>query len=148
MKMTALMASNNAAKQTSVIINTRFIGVDYLRDEIRNALSLLNAPVDRPAGGAMTRDGTKYSKSNLISSPTILPGIGINRAVSGLSSRNDNAATSNRMPASTSSLTLPGSGMQSNPVPQTALKSNKSLTLSTPSAPRRQRSVSSRTGNI
>jgi len=30
----------------------------YLRDENPNALSLLNVPVDRASGGAMTRDGT------------------------------------------------------------------------------------------
>jgi hypothetical protein len=62
------------------------------------------------ACAARTRDGAKKGKSNVTMSPARLPGIGISRALSGLSRRSARAATSSRTAASASTVMSPGSG--------------------------------------
>ena len=55
---------------------------------------LLNAPVSGLESNAITRPFAKKAKSNVVESPAFLPGTGISRAVSGLSSRRASVAMS------------------------------------------------------
>ena len=95
-----------------------------------------NGPCRGAASSAITRLLAKKAKSNWVASPTALPGIGINRAVSGLSRRKASAARSNSKALIASLRVSPANGIVSSPVPHTAEYISRSFTRSVPSAAR------------
>jgi dolichol-phosphate mannosyltransferase len=113
--------------------------VDLLYQSIKNAIKVKEVPLEFAP--------RKKEKSKLVGSPACLPGIGIKRAVSGLSSRRASEAKSSSKGVSCSGEVSPGRGIVSSPVPQTAEYSSKSLTDSSPSAALSARAESSSRGN-
>src|SRR5574340_1108507 len=107
----------------------------------------LNGPPRPSESSASTLLFAKNAKSKPVSSPAVLVGIGIRRAVRGLPSRNANAARSRSSAAIWYAVVAPGSGMVSSPVPHTAEYSSRSLIDRLPSEALLARVASSITGS-